>query len=115
MILYIFSLERKTNVKMIAFEGKFNDVASTLWNVRCNNEWGVYIEKTDEADCSIANTFWVFRALNEYTVSKSEDYRIMLRRIYENSSNSLFGYIAGDVPRLCTMAMSAVTYYSLEE
>ena len=115
MILYIFSLERKTNRKMLAFEEKFNDIASILWDVRCNNGWGVYIERTDEADCSIANTFWAFRALNEYTISKSEDYRIMLRRIYENSSNSLFGYIAGDVPRLCTTAMSIVIYYGLEE
>lgn len=115
MILYIFSLERKTNGKMLAYEEKFNDIASVLWDVRCNNGWGVYIEKADEADCSMANTFWVFRALNEYIISKNEDYRIMLRRIYENSNNSLFGYVAGDAPRLCTTAMSVVIYYSLEE
>lgn len=115
MILYIFSMERKTNEKMLAFEEKFNNIASVLWEVRCNNGWGVYIGKTDEADCSIANTFWVFRALNGYSISRSADYRIMLRRIYESSSNSLFGYSAGDVPRLCTTAMSVAVYYSLGE
>lgn len=113
MILYIFALERKTNGNVLAFEEKFDNIASILWNVRSNNGWGVYVEKTDEAECSIANTFWVLRALNEYTVSKSEDYGIMLRRIYENSNNSLFGYIVGDAPRLCTTAMSVVIYYSL--
>lgn len=115
MVLYIFSLERKTNGTIQAFEGKFNNIANNLWNVRCNNGWGVYIEKADEADCSIANTFWALRALNEYNVSRDEDYRIMIRRIYESSSNSLFGYVSGDTPRLCTTAMSVVLYYRLEE
>lgn len=115
MILYIFSLERKTNGNMLRYDEKFNNVANVLWDVRCNNGWGVYIEKADEADCSIANTFWAFRALNEYKVSRNEDYRIMLRRVYENASNSLFGYVSGDTPRLCTTAMSVVIYYSLDE
>ncbi len=115
MILYIFSLESKTNEKIMWLKDKFNNIANILWNARCNNGWGVYIERTDGNNCSMANTFWAFRALNEYDISKSEAYRDMLRKIYENSSDSLFGYIVGDTPRVCTTAMSVVIYYSLDE
>ena len=115
MILYIFSLEKKTNEKMLILDKKFNDIADVLWNVRCNSGWGVYIEKADEINCSIANTFWALRALNEYQISTSTDYKAMVRRIYENSNNSLFGFVSGDSPRLCTTAMSAILYYNLDK
>ena len=113
MILYIFALERKTNKKMLIFEKKFNDIANILWNVRCKNGWGVFLEKADKADCSIANTFWAIRALNEYTIAQNKNFNSMLRRIYESSNNSLFGYGLGDSPRLCTTAMSVAVFYSL--
>lgn len=115
MILYLYSLERKTNTSILRLEEKFNNIANTLWNARSNMGWGVFIEKTRESDCSIANTFWALRALNEYGFSQDNDYINMLRRIYERSTNSLFGYVAGDTPRLCTTAMSAILYYHLED
>lgn len=115
MILYIFSLEKKTNKNMLALDEKFNNIAKILWDSKANNGWGIYVHKAKESDCSISNTFWALRALNEFEISQSENYKIMLRRIYENSNNSLFGYVVGDVPRLCTTAMSVALYYKLNE
>ena len=115
MILYLFSMERKTNEKMLGFQEKLDKIADVLWEVRCENGWGVYVEETNEEDCSIANTFWALRALNEYSISASDEYRNMLRRIFENANHSLFGYVGGDTPRLCTTAMSAILYYHLDE
>lgn len=115
MILYIYTLESKTSVEILQYKEKINTIVQNLWSVRCNKGWGVFVEKTNEDECIIANTFWALRALNEFPISRDEEYRVMLRRIYEYANDSLFGYVIGDFPRLCTTAMSVVLYYNLDE
>lgn len=113
MVLYLYSLELKTNDNMQQFKAKFDSVARNLWEAHCSTGWGVYVLKPNQENCSIANTFWALRALNEYYTANSPEYLQMLRRVYETSSNSLFGYNSADTPRLCTTAMSVILYYSL--
>lgn len=115
MILLEFSIERKSNKKIRNLDAKFRKISETLWSVRCRNGWGVYVDKASESDCSIANTFWAIRALNEYPISKTDGFAEFVRRIYEFSIDSSFGFIPGDIERLCTTAMSVVVYYNLEE
>lgn len=116
MILYIFALDQKEPTSAYNnLKNKFENIAQNLWNNKSENGWGVFIEKANKNYCSIVNTFWALRALNEYpSISQSEEFYLFIRQIYELSYNSLFGYNSNDCPRLIATSMSILLYYSLD-
>lgn len=113
MILYIYANEDSQELEYLT--PKFNNIAKRLWEVRAENGWGVYIEKTENVDCSFANTFWALRALNEYELVCSQEFGHMVRNIYELSSDSLFGFTMGDIPRVSVTSMAVTFYFHLDE
>ncbi len=115
MILYLFALEKKSSNQFDGYEDKFNAIAQNLWSVRSEAGWGVFLEKSNVNNSSIASSFWALLALNEYeNIAHSQDYYDMVRRIFEYSNDSIFGYSRGDSSRLWPTAMSVVLYYSVD-
>lgn len=114
MILYIASLDEELKENH-SYSVKFKHISDNLRKSRCRDGWGVYIGETKNKYCCIANSLWALRALNCYDISKTNDFKIMVRRIYEKSSDSLFGYSAKDSPRLITTAASVSLYFALSE
>lgn len=112
MILYLFALERNNFDKKLRY--KFDKIATNLWSVHGDRGWGVYISKSDD-DYSIANTFWTIRALIMYNEGKSNEFKQFVLKMFEYSNQSLFGYVIGDYPRLCTTSMSIIIYFTVDE
>lgn len=116
MVLYLYALEIKTSDQFLNYKNKFNDIAQNLWSIKSEYGWGVYLEKSNRNNSSIANTFWALRALNEYKdISHTQEYYNMVRRVFEYSNDSVFGYSSADYRRLWPTAMSVILYYNVDE
>lgn len=116
MILNIYAAGRKKSNKFYPqLNGKFTKIANNLWEARGKCGWGVFVEKAEDINCSMCNTFRSLIVLNEYNVCDKNEYYSMVRRIYETSNKSLFGFVLGDRPRLVSTAMSVVLYFNLDE
>lgn len=116
MILYVYAVGRKNNnIFYPQLNEKFSKIANSLWEARGRCGWGVFVEKAEDINCSVSNTFRSLIVLNEYNVSRKDEYYSMVRVVYENSNDSLFGYVRGDHPRLVPTAMSVILYFSLDE
>ena len=115
MILYLIALEKKAG-DLIAneLEEKFERIARNLWNCKSERGWGVYVEVLEPEYSCVANTFWALIALNNYSVAQTEEYGSFVKSIYAYSNNSVFGFVIGDRPRLCTTAMAVILYFSLD-
>lgn len=115
MILYLIALEKKAG-DLIAngLEEKFEKIARNLWGCKSERGWGVYVEALEPEYSCVANTFWALIALNNYSVAQTEEYVSFVKSIYEYSNNSVFGFVIGDRPRLCTTAMAVILYFSLD-
>ena len=115
MILYLIALEKKAG-DIITHElaEKFERIARNLWNCKSERGWGVYVEALEPEYSCVANTFWALIALNNYSVAQTEEYDSFVKSIYEYSNNSVFGFVIGDRPRLCTTAMAVILYFSLD-
>ena len=113
MILYIYTNECFDGKEHLA--QKFNGIANHLWEVRSECGWGVYVEKAENIDCSFANTFWALRALNRCGFRHLQEFRHMIRNVYELSNDSLFGFTMGDVPRVSVTSMAVTLYFHLDE
>jgi hypothetical protein len=114
MILYLVALEREDNSSIVHDFNEFEEIASFLWSVRGNRGWGVYLEKTCDEHCNIANTFWALRVLNKYGIGRTDEYKRFTKKIYEFAKESKFGFNTGDQPRLITTAMSISLYFQLD-
>lgn len=116
MVLYLLALEKNSGYYISnELNEKFEEIASNLWECRSNRGWGVYVDKLDEQYSCVANTFWALLALNNYSIAKTKEYAQFVESIFEYSNNSLFGFIIGDSPRLCTTSMAVILYFSLED
>lgn len=114
MILYLIALEKKAGNSVTSeLEEKFERIAKNLWHCKSERGWGVYVEALGPEYSCVANTFWALLALNNYSVAQTEEYTRFVKSIYEYSNNSVFGFVIGDRPRLCTTAMAVILYFSL--
>ena len=115
MLLYLVALEREDPTGIPIDYEKFEEMANTLWNIRSQRSgWGVYVTKTKEDECSLANTYWALHALSYYRVGKTKSFCEYLKVIYQRGSKSRFGFHPGDSPRLITTAMYLNLYYGLD-
>lgn len=116
MILYVYAAGRK---KCNEFYPQLNDhftkIATSLWEARGRSGWGVFVEKAEDINCSMCNTFRALIALKEYDVCDRDEYYNTVRRTYESSNDSLFGFVKGDHPRLVPTAMSVILYFILDK
>lgn len=116
MLLYLVAKEREDPTGIPIDYGKYERMAKNLWNARSKKSgWGVYIAKAEENECSLANTYWALRALSQYRIGKSKEFREYLRLIYQRGSKSTFGFHPGDNPRLVTTSMYLNLYYGLDK
>lgn len=115
MLLDLVAKERDDPSGIPIDYDKYEKMANILWNARSRKSgWGVYITKTKENECSLANTYWALRALSQYKVGKSKEFCEYLKLIYQRGSQSTFGFHPGDNPRLVTTAMYLNLYYNLD-
>lgn len=115
MILYVYAVGKKKNEEFYPqLNDKFNKMAIILWRAQGEFGWGVFVEKSKTINCSICNTFRVLIVMKEYNVCSIDEYFAVVRKIYESSQDSLFGFAKGDFPRLVPTAMSVILYFSLD-
>lgn len=116
MILYLIALEKKAGDSITSeLEEKFEMISRNLWNCKSERGWGVYVESLEPEYSCVANTFWALIALNNYSIAQTKEYTYFVKRMYEYSNNSVFGFVIGDRPRLCTTAMAVILYFSLDD
>ena len=115
MLLDLVAKEREDPTGISIDYDKYEKMANNLWNARSQRSgWGVYITKSKENECSLANTYWALRALSQYKVGKTKEFCEYLKLIYQRGSKSTFGFQPGDNPRLVTTAMYLNLYYGLD-
>lgn len=115
MLLDLVAKERDNPCGILIDYDRFEKIACTLWNARSQKSgWGIYITKAKENECSLANTYWALRALSQYEVGKSDEFREYLKLIYQHSYQSTFGFHHSDSPRLITTAMYLNLYYCID-
>lgn len=116
MILFVYAVGKKKNKDFYPhLNNKLNKIAFNLWNVRGDFGWGVFVETSKTNNCSVCNTFRALIVLKEYNVCDEDEYFDFVIKIYENSNESLFGFVKGDYPRLVPTAMSVILYYNLDK
>lgn len=117
MLLYLISIDKKNGLNLTeeADYEKYNNLASDLWNCHSEWGWGVYLSIVGRDKCSLANTNWALRSLNQYDISSTEGYISYVRMVYEYNNDGAFGYFVGDSPRLVTTAMYLSLYYELQD
>ena len=115
MMLDLVAQEQKKSMNVIADYTVYEKMAKKLWSIRTESHgWGVYVAKTKDENCSLANTYWALRALSKYSVGKTEAFRDYMKSIYEHSRQGKFGFSFGDNPRLIVSSMYLSLYYHMD-
>lgn len=114
MILYLIGQLRNKVDYEIEF-GKYELLARKLWKVKCRAGWGVFMEKPSFEDCSNVNSIWALRALNQYSIRYTLEFKKFMLEFYEHSKFGKFGFTRQDSSRLTPTAMAIVLYYELDQ
>lgn len=115
MLLDLVAQERKDPTDIIENYEIYEGIAQKLWSVRTTSHgWGVYVTKTKDENCSLANTYWALRALSGYSVGQNKEFCDYVKSIYEHSRQGKFGFSFGDNPRLSVTSMYLSLYYHLD-
>lgn len=115
MLLDLVAQERKDPMNIIEDYDAYEAMAQKLWSVRTTSYgWGVYVTKTKDENCSLANTYWALRALSGYNIGRTEAFRDYIKSIYEHSRQGKFGFSFGDNPRLVVSSMYLSLYYHMD-
>lgn len=114
MILYLMGqLKEKKNLE-IDF-GKYENLTKKLWRSRCKHGWGVFMEKPSFEDCSNVNSIWALRALNQYPIRDTREFKKYVVEFYEHSRFGKLGFSRRDSNRLTPTAMAVILYYELDQ
>ncbi len=121
MILYLVGLIKETDgidntfTDLVVFNSKIDSLISRLWDSRnTSSGWGLFIEKSSNDECSMANTCWVLRALSKHSFSNNPEFRDYTCAIYQKNHDSLFSYHRGEADKVATTAMYLSLYYELD-
>ena len=87
----------------------FERIAETLWSIRNEQGWGVYVERMNVH--SYATTLRALIALSYYRVGKTEAYKGFCQRLFEKTQNGTLDFNANDEPRLVTTSLSLILFY----
>lgn len=122
MLLYLVGLIKENDgidnscKELVEFDAKIDSLISKLWNARnTSNGWGLFVEKTNNKECSMANTCWALRAILKHDFSQDAEFRDYTCAIYQKNHGSLFSFRSGEADRVATTAMYLSLYYELDD